>query len=182
MPIFNKNSESILRGKERSSSLWTSLWIRLKVSAHASRAVRIVFQQALMRTLLISCGKNCLERVKRVFGKERCPDELLVVGEEIARKCAGLPFLLDLIGGVIARKEKIKALLLEVLNNLNSLILKDEEEVMKVIDHLSDHLKPCLFYLASYPKDKDIKISELEHLWSTEGLVEQTEMKVLKKY
>ncbi|KAH0673028.1 hypothetical protein KY284_024115 [Solanum tuberosum] len=56
---------------------------------------------------------------------------------------------------------------------------------MKVIqlsyDHLSDHLKPCLLYLASYPKDNDIKISELKHLWSTEGLVEQTEMKSIEE-
>ncbi|KAH0677809.1 hypothetical protein KY285_025610 [Solanum tuberosum] len=118
---------------------------------------------------------------KRVFGEEHCPDELKDVGEKIARKCDGLPLVLDLIGGVISRKEKKEALWLEVLDNLSSFIFKDEEEVVKVIqlsyDHLSDHVKPCLVYLASYPKDKDIRISELKDLWISQGLVEQIEMK-----
>ncbi|KAF3674697.1 putative late blight resistance protein -like protein R1C-3-like [Capsicum annuum] len=47
---------------------------------------------------------------KRVFGEEHCPDELKDVGEKIARKCDGLPLVLDLIGGVISRKENKEAL------------------------------------------------------------------------
>ncbi|KAG5607663.1 hypothetical protein H5410_029155 [Solanum commersonii] len=43
---------------------------------------------------------------KKVFGEERYPDELKDVGEMIARKCDGLPLVLDLIGGVISRKRK----------------------------------------------------------------------------
>ncbi|KAH0673369.1 hypothetical protein KY284_024456 [Solanum tuberosum] len=111
---------------------------------------------------------------KRVFGKERCPDELKGVGKMIARKCDGLPLVLDLIGGVISRKEKKEALWLEVLNNLSSFIFKDEEEVVKVIqlsyDHLSDHVKPCLVCLAIYPKDENLRISELKDLWIGQGL------------
>ncbi|TMW82963.1 hypothetical protein EJD97_003617 [Solanum chilense] len=118
---------------------------------------------------------------KSVFGEERCPDELKDVGEKIARKCDGLPLVLDLIGGVISRKEKKETLWLEVLNNLSSFIFKDEEEVVKIIqlsyDHLSDHVKPCLVYLASYPKDEDIRISELKALWISQGLVQQIVMK-----
>ncbi|KAH0676661.1 hypothetical protein KY285_024462 [Solanum tuberosum] len=86
---------------------------------------------------------------KRVFGEERCPDELKDVGEKIARKCDGLPLVLDLIGGVISRKEKKEALWVEVLNNLSSFIFEDEEEVVK---------------------DKEIMISKLKDLWSAQGL------------
>ncbi|PHT48997.1 hypothetical protein CQW23_13205 [Capsicum baccatum] len=122
---------------------------------------------------------------KRVFGEDHCPDELKDVGEKIAQKCDGLPLVLDLIGGVISRKEKKEALWLEVLNNLSSFIFKDEEEVMKVIQlsygHLSDHLKPCFLYLASYPKDEDIDISLLKHLWSNEGLVEPNDLKSVEE-
>ncbi|KAH0673377.1 hypothetical protein KY284_024464 [Solanum tuberosum] len=88
--------------------------------------------------------------------------------------------VLDLIGGVISRKEKKEALWVEVLNNLSSFIFKDEVEVVKVIqlsyDHLSDHVKPCLVCLASYPKDNDIWMSELKDLLIFQGLVEQIEM------
>ncbi|TMW84006.1 hypothetical protein EJD97_000260 [Solanum chilense] len=111
---------------------------------------------------------------KRVFGEERCPDELKGVGEKIARKCDGLPLVVDLIGGVISKKEKKEASWAEVLNDLSSFIFKDEEEVVKVIqlsyDHLSDDVKPCLVCLASYPKDNDIKIYELKDLWISQGL------------
>ncbi|CAN4105994.1 unnamed protein product [Withania somnifera] len=117
---------------------------------------------------------------KKVFGEERCPDELKDVCEKIAQKCDGLPLVLDLIGGIISRNEKKEALWLEALNNLSSFIFKDEEEVMKVIqlsyDHLSDHLKLCFLYLASYPKDKVFVISELQYLWSAQGLVEPTDL------
>ncbi|PHT49008.1 hypothetical protein CQW23_13216 [Capsicum baccatum] len=122
---------------------------------------------------------------KKVFGEERCPDELKDVGEKIAEKCDGLPLVLDLIGGVISRKEKKEALWIEVLNNLSSFIFKDEEEVMKVIqlsyDHLSDHLKPCFLYLASYPKDEDIDFCWLKELWSDEGHVEPTALKSVEE-
>ncbi|WMV32113.1 hypothetical protein MTR67_025498 [Solanum verrucosum] len=56
---------------------------------------------------------------------------------------------------------------------------------MKVIelsyDHLPHHLKPCLLYLASIPKDTALTISFLKAVWSAEGLVEQTEMKSVKE-
>ncbi|KAM3267222.1 hypothetical protein P3S67_032587 [Capsicum chacoense] len=122
---------------------------------------------------------------KRIFGEEHCPNELKDVGEKIAQKCDGLPLVLDLIGGVISRMEKKEALWLEVLNNLSSFIFKDEEEVMKVIqlsyDHLSNHLKLCLLYFASYPKDEVIYFSSLTDLWSDEGLVEPTDLKSVEE-
>ncbi|PHT96696.1 hypothetical protein BC332_34378 [Capsicum chinense] len=122
---------------------------------------------------------------KSVFGEESYPDELRDVGEKISQKCSGLPLVLDLIGGVMSRKEKKEVLWLEILNNLSSFIFKDEEEVMKVIqlsyDQLSDHLKPSFLYLASYPKDEAIEISQLKDLWSHEGLVEQTDLKSVEE-
>uniref|UniRef100_M1A351 Glutaredoxin n=1 Tax=Solanum tuberosum TaxID=4113 RepID=M1A351_SOLTU len=49
---------------------------------------------------------DLLDREKRAFGKESCPDGLLDVGKEIARKCRGFPLVADLIAGVIAGLEK----------------------------------------------------------------------------
>ncbi|PHT48464.1 hypothetical protein CQW23_12672 [Capsicum baccatum] len=74
-----------------------------------------------LRLLRLEEGLELLE--KTMFGEERCPDELKDVGDKIALKCNGLPFVLDLIGGIISRKEKKEALWLEVLNNLSSFII-----------------------------------------------------------
>ncbi|XP_033510332.1 putative late blight resistance protein homolog R1A-3 [Nicotiana tomentosiformis] len=120
---------------------------------------------------------------KKVFENGSCPDELVDAGKEIVQNCKGLPLVVNLIAGVIAEKEKKKTVWLEVLNNLHSFIFQNEVDVMKVIalsyDHLPDHLKPCLIYLASFPKDYAIPVGTLKFLWCGEGLVQQTEMKSL---
>ncbi|KAH0660926.1 hypothetical protein KY289_029674 [Solanum tuberosum] len=122
---------------------------------------------------------------KRAFGNESCPDELLDVGKEIAENCKGLPLVADLIAGIIAGREKKKSVWLEFLNNLHSFIFKNEVEVMKVIeisyDHLPDHLKPCLLYFTSLPKDSAMPIYELKAIWVAEGFVEKTEMKSMEE-
>ncbi|XP_004240523.2 NBS-LRR resistance protein-like protein isoform X1 [Solanum lycopersicum] len=122
---------------------------------------------------------------KRAFGNESCPNELLDVGKEIAENCKGLPLVADLIAGVIAGREKKRSVWLEVLNNSHSFILKNEVEVMKVIeisyDHLSDHLKPCLLYFASWPKDTIMTIYELNGFLGGEGFVGKTEMKSMEE-
>ncbi|KAH0667786.1 hypothetical protein KY285_028992 [Solanum tuberosum] len=122
---------------------------------------------------------------KRAFGNEICPDELLDVGKQIAENCKGLPLVVDLIAGVIAGREKKKSVWLEVVNNLHSFILKNEVEVMKVIeisyDHLPDHLKPCLLHFASKPKDSALTIYEWKAAWVAEGFVEKMEMKSMEE-
>ncbi|XP_049376923.1 putative late blight resistance protein homolog R1C-3 [Solanum stenotomum] len=100
---------------------------------------------------------------KRAFGNESFPNELLDVGKVIAHNCKGLPLVVDLISGVIVGRERKRL----------------EVEVMKVIElsyvHLLHQGKPCFLYLASFPKDRPIIISELIDVWRAEGLVEQTE-------
>ncbi|PHT44456.1 hypothetical protein CQW23_13614 [Capsicum baccatum] len=122
---------------------------------------------------------------KRAFGNEICPDELLDVGKEIAQNCKGLPLVVDLIAGVIAGREKTKCVWLEIRNNLNTLILNSEVDVMKVMelsyDYLPLQLKPCFLYLAKYQKDTEMYRTRLKMFWRVEGLVEQTEMKSVEE-
>nr|AAC32253.1 disease resistance gene homolog Mi-copy1 [Solanum lycopersicum] len=122
---------------------------------------------------------------KRAFGNESCPDELLDVGKEIAENCKGLPLVADLIAGVIAGREKKRSVWLEVQSSLSSFILNSEVEVMKVIelsyDHLPHHLKPCLLYFASFPKDTSLTIYELNVYFGAEGFVGKTEMNSMEE-
>ncbi|XP_009768640.1 putative late blight resistance protein homolog R1A-3 isoform X2 [Nicotiana sylvestris] len=166
-PEAHKGSRIILTTREK------------KVALHAQRRSNPLDLRLLR-------PEESLELIqKRVFGKESFPDELLDVGKKIVQNCKGLPLVVDLIAGVIAGKEKKKPVWLEVLNSLNSFIFQNEVEVMKVIelsyDHLPDHLKPCLIYLASYPKDAEIRVDHLKILWPAEGYLRQIEMKSVEE-
>ncbi|XP_019069404.2 putative late blight resistance protein homolog R1A-3 [Solanum lycopersicum] len=156
LPEFHKGSRVILTSRKKE--------VALHGKCHSDPLYLRLLRSEESRELL----------KKRVFGEEGCPDELMDVGKRIAKKCGGLPLVLDLIGGVLSRKEKKETLWLEVLHSLSSSIFKDEEEVVKAIQlsyyHLSDDVKPCLVCLATYPKDEDIRMSELEDLLIFQGL------------
>ncbi|XP_049412040.1 putative late blight resistance protein homolog R1B-16 [Solanum stenotomum] len=110
---------------------------------------------------------------KKVFRGESCPPDLLEAGLQVSLHCKGLPLVVVLIAGIIAKREREASLWLEVANDLSSLALG--EQSMKVIqssyDHLEDHLKPCLLYMALFPEDHKIPVDHLLKLWMAEEFV-----------
>ncbi|KAL7000817.1 hypothetical protein U1Q18_001967 [Sarracenia purpurea var. burkii] len=46
------------------------------------------------------------EPLKRVFRKESCPQQQMVIGKQIAKECCGLPLAIVLIVGLLMKKEK----------------------------------------------------------------------------
>ncbi|KAG5603428.1 hypothetical protein H5410_034798 [Solanum commersonii] len=110
---------------------------------------------------------------KKVFQGENCPPDLLEAGLQVALHCKGLPLVVVLIAGIIAKTEREASLWLEVANGLSSLALG--EQSMKVIqssyDHLEDHLKPCLLYMGLFPEDHKIPVDHLLKLWMAEEFV-----------
>ncbi|KAG5601794.1 hypothetical protein H5410_033164, partial [Solanum commersonii] len=110
---------------------------------------------------------------KKVFRGESCPSNLVRVGLQIAQHCKGLPLVVILIAGIIAKIGREASLWLEVANDLSSLAL--EEQSMKVIqssyDHLENHLKHCLLYMGLFPENHKIAVDDLLKLWMVEEFV-----------
>ncbi|KAH0658975.1 hypothetical protein KY285_027524 [Solanum tuberosum] len=110
---------------------------------------------------------------KKVFQGESCPPDLLEAGLQVAKHCKGLPLVIVLIAGIIMKMERRPSMWMEIANDLSSYVLG--EQSMKVIqscyDRLEDHLKPCLFYIALYPEDWMIQVSDLMMLWMAEEFV-----------
>ncbi|XP_049406291.1 putative late blight resistance protein homolog R1B-23 [Solanum stenotomum] len=110
---------------------------------------------------------------KKVFRGESCPLDLLEAGLQVALHCKGLPLVVVLIAGIIAKMEREVSLWLKVANDLSSHALG--EQCMKVIqlsyDHLEDHLKPCLLYMGLFPEDHKIPVYDLLKLWMAEEFV-----------
>ncbi|XP_060194812.1 putative late blight resistance protein homolog R1B-17 isoform X2 [Lycium barbarum] len=110
---------------------------------------------------------------KKVFQGESCPPDLLEAGLQVAQHCKGLPLVIVLTAGIIAKMEREASLWFEVAKDLSSQILG--EQSMKVIqssyEHLEHHLKPCLLYMGLFPEDCKIPVSDLLKLWMAEEFV-----------
>nr|XP_009800005.1 PREDICTED: putative late blight resistance protein homolog R1B-12 [Nicotiana sylvestris] len=110
---------------------------------------------------------------KKVFKGESCPPDLREAGLQVAEHCKGLPLVIVLIAGIIAKMEREASLWLKLANDLSSYVLG--EQSMKAIqssyEHLEDHLRPCLLYMSLYPEDCKISVSDLVKLWIAEEFV-----------
>ncbi|KAK6787275.1 hypothetical protein RDI58_015800 [Solanum bulbocastanum] len=60
---------------------------------------------------------------KKVFRGESCPPDLLEAGLQVALHCKGLPLVVVLIAGIIAKMDREASLWLELANDLSPLAL-----------------------------------------------------------
>ncbi|XP_027119245.2 putative late blight resistance protein homolog R1A-3 [Coffea arabica] len=117
--------------------------------------------------------------LKKVFGKEDCPQALHGLGMEIAKKCRGLPLALVVVAGVLATidhdiwvwEEFAKSLTLTMVSGTDQ--CKNSLELS--YEHLPCHLKACLLYFAAFREDEIIGAKNLMRLWIAEGFVEKIE-------
>ncbi|GFZ00418.1 NB-ARC domain-containing disease resistance protein [Actinidia rufa] len=98
------------------------------------------------------------------------------IGQEIVKKCGGLPLAARTLGGLLQCKSKE----IEWKNVLNSKIweLKDSDILPTLrlsYHHLPPHLKQCFAYCAILPKDYEFEEEELVLLWMAEGFICQQE-------
>ncbi|XP_030549658.2 probable disease resistance RPP8-like protein 2 [Rhodamnia argentea] len=111
--------------------------------------------------------------MKRIFPKtEKITDNTKRLGEELLKKCGGLPLAVKVLGGLLATNEWE-----EIYRNINS-YLGGDDDVSKVLalsyDDLAWYLKPCFLYLASFPEDEEILVKKVLHMWIAEGFVSPT--------
>lgn len=61
----------------------------------------------------------------KVFDEECCPDELIEVGQEIAKNCKGLPLAVVAMAGILKRTDKQENLWKEIAKDLSSQVFDD---------------------------------------------------------
>lgn len=116
----------------------------------------------------------------KMFKEQTCPPDLSKVGENIARKCKGLPLLVILVAGVLSGISNNVESWRRIAESIKLDTVTSAKECMEVIElsckHLPDHLKPCLLYFASFRESEEIPFSNLAWLWTIEGLVPNIEV------
>ncbi|KAL6005897.1 hypothetical protein ACLOJK_039942 [Asimina triloba] len=112
---------------------------------------------------------------KAILGENASSNPQLVdLGKEMVKKCAGLPLAIVIIGGLLARKEPSE------WKNVSKSIRWQLGEEVKMSEILSlsyrdlpYYLKPCLLYLGIFPEDYEFRAEKLIKMWAAEGFLDQ---------
>ncbi|KAF2319578.1 hypothetical protein GH714_017177 [Hevea brasiliensis] len=113
---------------------------------------------------------------KVVFeGKEPESPKVKEIGEQIIKKCVGVPLAIKTIAGLLYFRDPEREWLPFLENNLSK-IAQNENVILNRLklsyDHLSSLLKHCFAYCALFPKDYVIDVKKLIHLWVAQGFIE----------
>ncbi|XP_060967350.1 putative disease resistance protein RGA4 [Cannabis sativa] len=99
------------------------------------------------------------------------------IGQGIAKRCRGIPFLITAIGSLL-RIKKTKQEWKSFFHEF-SMIIETENNALAILqlsyDHLPFALKDCFAYCAIFPKDYEIDVDTLITLWMSQGFIVITE-------
>ncbi|XP_027124105.2 probable disease resistance RPP8-like protein 2 [Coffea arabica] len=114
-----------------------------------------------------------------------CPPYLEEVGRDIARRCAGLPLAITVIGGLLLGKKKLKSEWEKVLNNISTYLSRSQSGVSEILAlsyaDLPPNLKFCFLYLGLFPEDSVISVRKLIHMWIAEGIMQKRDAENLEE-
>ncbi|XP_057802315.1 putative late blight resistance protein homolog R1B-16 [Salvia miltiorrhiza] len=116
---------------------------------------------------------------KKVFGDQDCPVELQDVGEKYVKRCEGLPLSIVTVAGLLSKIDRTPKSWKQIGANdgqLGTILLSLS------YNDLPQHLRECFLYMAGFPQDYEIHVSELIKLWVAEGFLEgRDESKMLEE-
>ncbi|XP_059651961.1 putative disease resistance protein RGA4 [Cornus florida] len=96
------------------------------------------------------------------------------IGEEIARKCKGVPLAIRAVGSLLYSKDTDHEWLFFKNNDLSK-IAQEEDIILPILklsyEHLPSHLKGCFAFCSLYAKDEEIDRRELIQLWIAHGFI-----------
>ncbi|XP_065629073.1 putative disease resistance protein RGA1 [Quercus suber] len=96
------------------------------------------------------------------------------IGNEILKKCGGIPLAIRAIGGLLSLKKSVGEWqsfkdneLLNISQNVNGIL-----PTLKLsYDYLPSHLKQCFAFCNIFPKDYEIEKASLIYMWMAQGFI-----------
>ncbi|GLU15075.1 hypothetical protein SLE2022_316020 [Rubroshorea leprosula] len=124
-----------------------------------------------------ACWLIIKEKFLRSSTETSMTPDLEAIGQDIAKKCGGLPLVASVIGGTLSRQtsvDKWKDIRDDKAWNLNS---RDGDKILSILkmsfNHLTSPLKKCFSYCSIFPKDFVIEKDDLVQLWMAQGFLYQ---------
>ncbi|XP_017976162.1 PREDICTED: putative disease resistance protein RGA1 [Theobroma cacao] len=110
-------------------------------------------------------------------GEEKQHPNLVKIGEDIVKKCKGVPLVVKTMGSLLFSKISEHEWRLVKDSEMWQLMEKENEifSVLKLsYDQLPPHLKQCFAYYSVYPKDYAFVEFELIQFWMAHGLLQSS--------
>ncbi|XP_057989491.1 putative disease resistance protein RGA3 [Hevea brasiliensis] len=110
-------------------------------------------------------------------GQEPKDSSVKKIGEQILKKCVGVPLAIKTIAGLLYFRYPETQWLVFLQEEL-SMIAPNENDILPTLklsyDHLPSHLKHCFAFCALFPKDYVIDVKTLIHLCIAQGFIESS--------
>ncbi|XP_031284868.1 putative disease resistance RPP13-like protein 1 [Pistacia vera] len=167
---------------------WDVLQTCFKAAAKGSRiivttrnqGVAFTMQAVFTHRLLQLSDKDCWSVFARQFKNEETHlrSNLKLIGEEIAKKCKGLPLAAKTLGSLLHFKTEPHEWY-KILNNKIWDLPIDKSNILPSLRlsyfYLPSSLKRCFSYCSMFPKGYVFEKEKLILLWMAEGFLRQTE-------
>ncbi|XP_062017757.1 putative disease resistance protein RGA3 [Rosa rugosa] len=166
---------------------WIDLKNLLNVGANGSRiiittrnsSVALLVNPAYMHPLEGLSHKECMSLfIKRVFkkGEEQRYQHLIEIGEDIVKKCGGVPLAVATVGSMLYLKTEQHHWLRVRDDDMWSIRNDNILPAIKLsYDALPQHLKPCFAFCSLFPKDYLFQGHLLVPLWTAQGYLKTSE-------
>ncbi|KAK7401348.1 hypothetical protein VNO78_12759 [Psophocarpus tetragonolobus] len=167
------------------------LWLKLKSLVMEGSKGSMIIVTTRSRTVAKIMGTHPplflngldLERSWKLFsqmafdgGKEPNDRELLAIGREIVKKCAGVPLIIRTIGSLLYSRNLGRSDWLYFKEVEFSKIDQQKDKIFAILklsyDHLPSFLKNCFAYCSLFPKGFEFDRKALIQLWIAEGFIQ----------
>uniref|UniRef100_A0A7N2LBQ2 CC-NBS-LRR protein n=1 Tax=Quercus lobata TaxID=97700 RepID=A0A7N2LBQ2_QUELO len=172
--VWNENREKwlslkdILMGGARGSGIL--LTTRIKKVAEITKSM----QSHLLRGLDDQQSWSLLKKMAFKEGEELKNASFEKIGNEILKKCGGIPLAIRAIGGLLYLRKSVREWQLFKDNELLN-ISEEDNDILPTLklsyDHLPSHLKQCFAFCSIFPKDYKIEKASLIYMWMAQGFI-----------
>ncbi|GMP59909.1 hypothetical protein CsSME_00022992 [Camellia sinensis var. sinensis] len=108
---------------------------------------------------------------KMVMVEASDPPQLENIGEQILKRCGGVPLAIVLAAGLLLLRERSENAWKGILEGMG----QDQDQCSEIFGlsykDLPTNLKPCFLYFGLFPEDHEISAFELVNLWAAEGFI-----------
>ncbi|PRQ16050.1 putative P-loop containing nucleoside triphosphate hydrolase, leucine-rich repeat domain, L [Rosa chinensis] len=179
--VWDKESVGVTHQK------WSELKTVLHVGAKGSKII-VTTRNESVASLVHPIHKHQLEGLSQedsmtLFknnafnkGEESHYQHLIKIGEDIVKKCGGVPLALATLGSLLHSEKEQRRWLHVRDNEIWSLLENDNIMAALKLSYnaLPSHLKPCFAFCSLYPKDYEFVSLEIVQLWMAQGFLKSS--------